>query len=171
MNIFSVFKYPPVNESSNNNLNPKTTSHQNSAETKTKSLIVSRILNEPDRTINRILCKFENFVLLEDSKHGRLLVLDSDLGLIIKIFKGYRNCSAFINKSENGRYELLLWAGNRFTLEKIKKFPFSEHSDLNLLKIDDTENYDGCTAAFDHSTSTSAIFIYSPKNFQLKFYI
>lgn len=113
-----------------------------------------KFLNEPDRVIDKILLVQGNLVLLEDSLHGRLLVLDTELALILRIFKGYRNCSAKLTADR----KLVLWAGNRFTLETWDKFPFGE--------IKQVEEFPHCRAMI----SGKDFYLYDPENYQLKHY-
>lgn len=124
-----------------------------------ENLLISRYLNESDRFIDKILTSFGSLVVLEDSTHGRLLILDSEHSLIIKTFKGYRNCSAFINKQG----ELYIWSGNRGILEKWNNIPFDESSKVTLIK----EESDDSKASFDQFGN---LFIYSKKLNQLKLY-
>ena len=123
-----------------------------------KILTLNRFLNEPDRTVDKILTSSGNLVLLEDSSHGRLLLLDSEHSIIVRTFKGYRNCSAFV-KQPSGR--LLIWSGNRFTLEEWDEFPFG---DSRRPLINDAID---SSASFDFHGN---FFLYSRKSHQLKLY-
>ena len=116
-----------------------------------------KFLNEPDRNLNKVVCSKGNLLILEDSVHVRLLILDIELGLIIKIFKGYRNCSALILPNS----DLLLWAGNRFTLEKWEKFPFC----VNQIS---SEEFPNCVASISEDSLNNDLFIYDQDNFELK---
>ena len=124
----------------------------------TPTLLLSKFLNEPDRCIDRILTASGNLALLEDSTHGRLLLLDTEHALIIKTFKGYRNCSAVMNKRGGG---LLIWSGNRFTLEEWTDSPFG---DSRRSLIDEAVD---SLASFD---SNGSFFMFSKKSHQLKLY-
>lgn len=121
-------------------------------------LTLTRFLNEPDRCIDKILTSSGNLALLEDSTHGRLLLLDTEHALIIKTFKGYRNCSAacFDKKS------LRIWSGNRFSLEEWCDFPFG---DTRRSLIDDASDSLG---SFD---AAGYFFLYSQKLNQLQLFI
>ena len=113
-----------------------------------------KFLNESDRSVDKILLVKGNLAVLEDSTHGRLLVLDTDLSLILKIFKGYRNCSVKLIDQK-----FLIWAGNRFTLETWETFPFCE-TKLGV------EEFPHCKGKFDFETEF--FYLYDPELLQLK---
>jgi hypothetical protein len=122
-------------------------------------LIPSKFLNEPDRHIDRIVGVHQSLVLVEDTKHGRLLFLDSELGIILRILKGYRSCSVYFDKSEGN---LRIWAGNRFTLETWNKFPFAKESDIQI------QSFPHSTVSFN--SDSGSLFRYDIANFQLELY-
>ncbi len=114
----------------------------------------TRMLNETDREISKIVALSNGYALLEDSIHGRILQVHLESGLIVKILKGYRNVTA---SHRNNNW--LLWTGNRGMLQEFPQNPlltttitlFSEeiietgsfcgdflilfNSDTNLLRI------------------------------------
>lgn len=120
-------------------------------------LTLSSFLNEPGRCIDKILASSGNLVLLEDSTHGRLLLLDSEHSLIIKTFKGYRNCSASIQDRI-----LRIWSENRFSLEEWPEFPFGESKHSLVEEASDS------LGAFDPNGN---FFLYSNKSNQLQLFI
>lgn len=128
---------------------------------KKTSLKLVKFLNEPDRIINKILLVSGTLALLEDSTHGRLLVLDTENALIIKILKGYRNCSCKI--IENTAH-LSLWAGNKFILERWDAFPFGEK---RVTADDSVEEFHSCSASFDQEGN---FFTFDSESLQLKLY-
>lgn len=116
------------------------------------NLKLSRFLNEPDRSIDKVLLVHDNLAVLEDSTHGRLLILDLEHSLILRIFKGYRNCSVtLVDKS------LLIWAGNRFTLETWDTFPFCKNKSS-------FEEFPHCTGHINDLN----FYLYDPDLLQLK---
>jgi len=117
-----------------------------------------KFLNEPDRVIHKILLVQGNLALLEDSLHGRLIVLDTELAIILKIFKGYRNCSVKLSKDR----ELIVWAGNRFTLETWDKFPFGDESKKRI------QEFPHCRGKIDGNNN---FYLYNPENHQLNHYL
>lgn len=119
------------------------------------SLKLVKFLQEPDRTIDKILLVQGNLALLEDSLHGRLLVLDTELAIILRIFKGYRNCSASLSTDR----KLLLWAGNRFVLETWNNFPFVDTKTI--------QEFPHCQAKLDQNGD---FYLYDPEKYQLNHY-
>ena len=119
-----------------------------------------KYLNEPDRTIDRIVCSKGSLCLLEDSTHGRLLLLETELGLILKVFKGHRYTSASFTGDEN---ELILWSGNRFLLEKWIN-PLND-STRSLI-----QEYPKSVASFSFGGDHS-FFVYSNESHQLNMFI
>lgn len=120
------------------------------------TLKLVKFLQEPDRSIDKILLVQGNLALLEDSLHGRLLVLDTELAIILKIFKGYRNCSASLSTDR----KLILWAGNRFTLETWDELPFGDTKT--------SEEFPHCRAKLNESGD---FYLYDPEKYQLNHYI
>jgi hypothetical protein len=143
MNYFSSAFTKPPTEEVKKKVVPKTILKQ------------VKFLHEPDRVIDEILLVQGNLALLEDSLHGRLLVLDTELAIILKIFKGYRNCSATLSND----LKLILWAGNRFTLETWDKFPFGDTKTL--------EEFPHCRAKIKGAD----FYLYDPIKYQLKHYL
>lgn len=123
-----------------------------------QSLKCTKILNESDRSIDRILCLHSQgqstFALVEDGQHGRVLVLDLDLGLVLKAFKGYRSCAARVNEAN----VLSLWAENRSSLERWTGFPFCTQMS------DKIEYNGGSQASFDENGN---LFVYNTENYKL----
>lgn len=150
MNYFSSAFSKPTNSQENDkkSITPKP---------KLITLKLSKYLNESDRKIDKILLVSGSLALLEDSVHGRLLVLDTENALIIRIFKGYRDCSCkFDPKTAN----LSLWASNKSILEDWKAFPFG----LNCITNSEFQNF---SASFDQNGN---FFVYNPETFQLKLF-
>jgi hypothetical protein len=83
-----------------------------------------RVLNEADREISRILAVSEGQAFLDDSFHGRILQVHLDLGMIVKILKGYRNVAA-----TQRNHNWLLWAGNRGSLQEFSQNPLLDKSE------------------------------------------
>lgn len=117
-----------------------------------------KFLHEPDRVINKILLVQGNLALLEDSLHGRLIVLDTELAVILRIFKGYRNCSAKLSKD----HKLVIWAGNRFALETWENFPFCEESKPKI------QEFPHCRGKIEENDN---FYLYNPENHQLNHYL
>ena len=117
-----------------------------------------RFLNEPDRCIDKILTFSDTLALLEDSSHGRLLLLDTEHALILKTFKGYRNSCAFM-KTTTGN--LLIWSGNRFCLEEWTGIPFGDTKKSLINEAVDS------SASFD---ANGSFFLFSKKSHQLEMY-
>ena len=116
-----------------------------------------RFLNEPDRCIDKILTFSGTLALLEDSSHGRLLLLDTEQALILKTFKGYRNSCAFMKTTGN----LLIWSGNRFCLEEWTGIPFGDTKKSLINEAVDS------SASFD---SNGSFFLFSRNSHQLELY-
>lgn len=93
-----------------------------------------RTLTESDRGFDRIIYHEGDLALVEDSEHGRLLWIHLKLGIIVKISKGYRQCTA--SKTAKG---WLIWAGNRGRLEIHAVNPLSEDKPTPLLTEEDQE--------------------------------
>lgn len=116
-----------------------------------------RFLNEPDRTIDKIVACKGSLALLEDSTHGRLLLVETELALILKVFKGYRNTSAAFTSDKGA---ISLWAENRFTLET-----WSRVLDDSTRSVQ--QEYPNCTASFDFDGN---LFVYSNEMHKLSMY-
>ena len=83
----------------------------------------TRLLNESDREISKILSVSSHYALLEDSVHGRVLQVHLESGMIVKILKGHRTAAA---AQYNDNW--LLWSGNRGSLQEFSQNPLIENS-------------------------------------------
>lgn len=93
-----------------------------------------RILTENDRGLDKIIGVGGDLALVEDAEHGRVLWIHLKLGIIVKISKGYRQCTAA--KKANGWH---IWAGNRGRLEKHPANPLANDQPKALLTEEEQE--------------------------------
>lgn len=126
-------------------------------------LKTDRILNEPDRSLTKIIAHSNTLALVEDSQHGRILLIDTKIGLILRIFKGYREGSGHIDLS---KMILKIWSQNRFQIETWPIFGG------DLLEVTDKNEgeFQACNGSFADQNVGEQFIIYNPKKCLLQIY-
>jgi hypothetical protein len=121
-----------------------------------RNIFLLKKLDEPDRRVNRIICLPSEgpLCLLEDTRNGRLLVIHSEAGLLLHIFKGYRH----VTSSETSSGNFIVLSGNRDRLERI----------LIPSGVIESLEAEFPKGAFGHFANPSTLFVYSESDSMLR---